>query len=319
VSLGWRGRRIEIEASRWKGIAVALTIPNHQVVDEPSFAQATADPRQIAAAYFYLELDCLVTLAHKVACDFFRRAHLYTAPSRETAAQLARLRAQYGNDERVPSQAQRDEIFQPLFGRAGGDAGNGHGDFPRLRDDLVDAATAFAERVFDTGVEMLRERVRTTHRPLKDYLVGLQGDSLAWSTEEALAGVARGLAYAIERNAGVNAVFGISTPPRVEWPFVEDSNADKLIEEIARQLLSSGNGAAAMTREGFSSRQRAALRGTEALATVLDFSENGSDEDLDLLITKVYTWGSALKSLRPAAAPAPAPVMDGEPQPTYTG
>jgi hypothetical protein len=41
----------------------------------------------------------------------------------------------------------------------------------------------------------------------------------------------------------------------------------------------------------------AALRGAEALATILDFSEDGNDSDLDLLITKCYTWGSALKSL----------------------
>jgi hypothetical protein len=294
---------------------VPLTIPNHQIVDEASFARVTGAPRQVAAAYFYLELDCLVTLAHKVSRDFFSRAHLYTAPGRQTAQRLARMRAQYGNDERVPSQEQRDEVFLPLFGRAGADPGNGQGDFPQYRDALVDAATAFAERVFDTGVEMLRERVRTTHRPFKDYLVGLHGDSLVWSTEEALAGVARQLSYPIERNAGVNDVFSISTPPGASWPFTEDSNAGKLIEEIAGRLLAPGSVNHPITREGFSNRQRAALRGAEALATVLDFQEGGSNEDLDLLITKVYTWGSALKSLRPASAPAPA--LESEAQPMY--
>jgi hypothetical protein len=295
---------------------VALTIPNHKITDEDSFAEVTRDPRQVAAAYFFLQLDCLVMLAHKVARDFFRRGHLYTSPGRETRERLARLRAQYGNDERVPSQEQRDEIFVPLFGQAGAEGGNGQGDFPRLRDELVDSATAFAERVFDTGVEMLRERVRTTHRPFKDYLVGLQGDSLAWSTEDALTGITRGLAYPIERNPGVNAVFGISTPPRPEWPFAEDSNADKLVEEIGRHLIGSTDTQGAITREGISMRQRAALRGAEALATIVEFSEDGSDEDLDLVITKVYTWGSALRCLRPNAAPS---TPGSEAPPMYAG
>jgi hypothetical protein len=290
-------------------------ITNRQITDEASFAEVTADPRQAAAAYFYLQLDPLVRLAHDVSRDFFRRAHLYTGLGRETAGRLARIRARYGKDERVPSPEQRDDIFVTLFGQAGGENGNGQGDFPRLRDDLVDAATAFAERVFDTGVEMLRERVRTTHRPLKDYLVGLQGDSLSWSTDEALQGVTIGLAYPIHRNAGVNAVFGISTPPVPEWPFTEDSNADKLIEEIDRRLHGAGNAGEPLTREGFSVRQRAALRGAEAIATVLDFNENGSEDDLALLVTKVYTWGSALRCLHEAPAPGQAPEV--APEPSY--
>lgn len=184
----------------------------------------TKDDRQIAGAYFYLQLDCLVAYGYQVACDFFRRPHLYTALGGQ-ARELARLRAQYGNDERVPSQEQRDKIFLPLFGQSGTGPANEQGDFPRLRDELVDAAAAYAERVYDTGVEMLRERVRTTHRPFKDYLTGLQGDSLAWSTDEALTGVARKLAYPILRNQGVSSVFGISTAPKAQWPFAEDSNA----------------------------------------------------------------------------------------------
>jgi hypothetical protein len=287
---------------------VELTIDNHQIRDEPSFGRVTSNPRQVAAAYFYLQLDCLVAHAYQVTLDFFRRPQLYTALGEPTIApDLARLRAQYGNDERVPSQEQRDAIFLPLFGQSGTSPAKGQGDFPRLRDELVNAAAAFAERVYDTGVEMLRERVRTTHRPFKDYLIGLHGDSLLWSTEEALTGAARALAYKILRNPGVCAVFGISTAPRAQWPFAEDSNADKLIEEVAKQLLVPTNSHPAITREGISNRQRAALRGAEALATIVDFSEEGSNErDLDLLITKCYTWGSALKSLGGLAAEQPA-------------
>jgi hypothetical protein len=93
-------------------------------------------------------------------------------------------------------------------------------------------------------------------------------------------------------------VFGITTPPTDRWPFAEDANADKLVEEISKRVLTPTNLQVGITREGISNRQRAALRGAEALATILDFSEEGTNEpDLDLLITKCYTWGSALKSL----------------------
>jgi hypothetical protein len=157
-------------------------------------------------------------------------------------------------------------------------------------------------------VEMLRERVRTTHRPFKDYLMGLQGDSLVWSTDEALTKVTHELAYPILRNQGVSSVFGISTAPKQQWPFAEDSNADKLVEEIAKQLLAPTNSQPAITREGISNRQRAALRGAEALATILDFREKGTNwRDLNLLITRCYTWGSALKCLVPKPLPTSRP------------
>jgi hypothetical protein len=285
------------------------TIENHKIINESAFATVTSSPRQVAAAYFYLQLDCLVAFAYQIALDFFKRPQLYTIlreptsepdanPAERTIApDVARLRARYGNDERVPSQEQRDQIFLPVFGQSGMGPGQGQGDFPRLREELVNAAAAFAERVFDTGVEMLRERVRTTHRPFKEYLTGLHGDSLVWSTDSALASVARTLSYPILRNEGVCSVFGISTPPKAQWPFTEDANADKLIEEISKQLLAPTNSYPGITREGISNRQRAALRGAEALATIIDFTEEGNDTDLDLLITKCYTWGSALKSL----------------------
>jgi hypothetical protein len=280
-----------------------VAIEDHKITDEAKFATVTQG-RQIAGAYFYLQLDCLVACGYQVAGDFLRRPYLYTNLNGQ-AKQLARLRARYGNHERIPSQEQRDEIFLPLFGQSGTGLANGHGDFSRLRDELVDAAAAFAERVYDTGEDMLRERVRTTHRPFKDYLTGLQGDSLEWSTDQALTAVARKLAYPILRSPGVSSVFGISTPPKQQWPFAEDSNADKLVEEISKALLAPTNSYPAITREGISNRQRAALRGAEALATILDFSEQAveADADLKLLITKCYTWGSALKGLVPRPLP----------------
>ena len=55
------------------------------------------------------------------------------------------------------------------------------------------------------------------------------------------------------------------------------------------------------TQAQISNLQRAALRGTEAIAAAIDFDEadpeRSSTERLEVLITKCYTWGTALESL----------------------
>jgi hypothetical protein len=159
---------------------------------------------------------------------------------------------------------------------------------------LIQAAAAFAERSFDTGVGMLRERVRETHRPFKEYLVGLQGASTSWSRNDALPTVTEGRAFSILRSEAVSSAYGIPIPPRDTWPYTEDSNGDKLVEEVSKRSAWMNGATGALTREVFLNRQRAALRGAEALATIIDFDEGGSDEELDQLITKVYSWGAAL-------------------------
>lgn len=296
----------------------ASSIPNHKIVDFQSFRQVTGDNHEVAGIYFFSVLDCLVELANKVSHDFFMRPHLYLRlPSSDEggsiAETVARLHARYGNDERFLGKFQRRKIYCALFGGTfDEDMSEQEGNFPRLRDELINACAAFAERVFDTGVEMLRERVRTTHRPFREYLVGLLGDSVRWSRSQALAPLTEGTAYPILRNRGVTAVFSISVVPCPEWPYVEDSNGDKVVEELSKQLLITPQQAreveanayrtSPITRGYFSNLQRAALRGAEAIATVIDFSEGGSNEDVDLLITKCYTWGAALISL--AGGPA---------------
>ncbi|MFI6494684.1 hypothetical protein [Streptomyces sp. NPDC050564] len=266
------------------------------ITDEAGFERISSGSREIAGLYFYLQLDHLAELAHHVARDFFARPQLYTdTGDKSVPPALARLRSRYGSHERLPDRAQRDGVFLPVFGQAADGNQQAGADFVRLRDDLAAAASAFAERAYDTGVAMLRERVRTSHRPLRDYLRGLRGDSLRWSVEEALSSLHREYAYPLLRAPGVCAVFGISTPPVSDWPFTEDSNADKLVEEICSRL--SKEGGPRLTRESASNRQRVAVRGAEALATVVTFSEDSSDDDLDVLITCCYTWGAALRSV----------------------
>ena len=218
-----------------------MAIQDHRISDFKSFGTVTSEPRQVAGLYYFSTLDCLADLAYKVSHDFFKRPHLYTTlgsigpPKVAIAAILARLHAQYGSNERVLDKAQRDEIYRGLFGQNADYPAEGDesGDFVRLRNELVNACAAFAERVFDTGVEMLRERVRTTHRPFHQYLTGLLGDSVRWSKDQALSELTESISYAILRSHGVASVFGISTFAKSAWPYVEDSNADKEIEQIS--------------------------------------------------------------------------------------
>jgi len=293
------------------------SLTNHKISDLNSFNKVTGDPHQVAGLYFYSVLDCLVDLAYKVSYDFFQRPHLYVdlGPTQHNPTDLgstqqkastsptfslilAKLHAQYGSNEFLPSTAQRDEIDLPIFGRVAGYSTDEEGSFPRLRDELINAAAAFAERVFDTGVEMLRERVRSAHRPFQEYLIGLQGDSVQWSREFALPQLTEEVSYTILRNKGVAGVFGIDKPPSGSWPYTEDSNGDKLVEAISKQLMWKDQPTdMCITREHFSNLQRVALRGAEAIATIIDFQETLGNSDLDLLITKCYTWGSTLMSL----------------------
>jgi len=279
----------------------------YTIADLRSFRKTTNEPRQVAGIYFFSILDGLVELAYAVSKDFFKRPHLYTESDASSLAEIvARLRAKAGNDEKVPSKTQREQIYTPLFGPGhNGEPDSNEVNFPRLRDDLVRAASAFAERVFDTGEAMLRERVRAAHRPLKEYLEGLLGASVRWSRDEALGGITEGLAYTILRERAITAVFGTSSPPTRDWPYTSDANGDKLVEEISRQLPPAMNSAPPLNRERFSNLQRVALAGAEALATIIDASSDAiGDADLNVLITKVYTWGAALADTQAVLAPA---------------
>lgn len=275
-------------------------ISNYQIRDIRSFEETTADPRQIAALYFYQTLDCLIDLTYAVAVDFRKRPQLYRelgqASQHQSIAEiLGRFNAQYGTEITVLSGIQRRDIYVPIFGDSQDDS------FSRLRQDLIAAAKAFAERSAESGIEMLRESVRSAHRPFKDYLLGLHGDSVRFH-QRVLFEQTEKVCYPVLRSEAIGAVFGIAKRSAAEYPYQTDPAEDLLVEGISSQL-SAGDGAKwYLTREKISNLQRAALRGTEAIATAIDYQEAESgqtDVDLDLLISKCYTWGSCLSSLKP--------------------
>ncbi|MFF3492059.1 hypothetical protein ACFYWS_11985 [Streptomyces sp. NPDC002795] len=288
------------------------------IADEASFDALTSDPGQAAALYFYLHMDHVVCAAHRVAIAAVERPQMFTRlREKGSASDLARLRARYGHDERVPDRAQRTAVylgaFQETASRPVRDAGGFS--FPQERDALLDACCKYAERVYDTGVDLLLASVRNAHVTLQSYLAGLHGDSLVWSVEETLGGIARQLSYPLLHDAGINAAFGITTPPHPDWPFREDANADKLLEEIDRQFplpaVAGQEAPAPLTRAGSSNRQRTAIRGAEAIAAVLRFPPNGPADQLIDMTSKCYLWATALRSLTPPPVASPGPQYAG--------
>jgi hypothetical protein len=292
-----------------------MPIPDHRIKDLTSFQETTREPRQIAGLYFYQILDCLVDLAYKVTIDFRKRPQLYkNLGNPSIAPTLAALNAKYGTEVNFLSRNERNEIYLPVFGSWDGSSSNQSDSFPRLRNDLVRAATAFASGA-EEGVTILREGVRTAHRPFKDYLVGLQGDSVRFSKDIALSDLTEKTCYPILRNNEVAGVFGVNGIRGNDYPYGTDPAEDILVEQMCMQLRQVDNSPIYLTTERISNLQRAALRGAEAIATVIDFEDdpNHTTADLDLLITKCYTWGTALNDLngqpmaaQPRALPAAA-------------
>jgi len=271
-----------------------------------SFEEATKEPRQVAGLYFYQVLDLLEEMAYGIALDFRRRPQLYRDLGEPPIVPLlARLVSEYGVRVDIPSQPQRSDIFTPIFGAS--DTGS----FSRLRDDLIIASKAFAERVADNSIDMLREVVRTSHRPFKDYLTGVHGDSVRFSKDVVLSDFTEKVCYPVLRNRAVAAVFGIAKLAAGRYPYGTDAAEDILIEAISNQL-GPLSGVSGITREQISSLQRVAIRGAEAIATAIDFEEadpEQTDADLDLLISNFYSWGASLATIRTQTNSAALPAV----------
>jgi hypothetical protein len=302
-------------------------LANHIIKSKETFEWVTASPREIAGLYFYRKLDELIDLARAISCDFFSRPHLYTdLGDPALVADLARLHARYGYDEKLLSREQRQKIYEGVF-TAGADQ------FEGGRDALLQAAAVFSERVYDTGEDMLRASVRDAARVFKAYLLTLAGASLSWSRKIVLPELTDKTAYRILRASGVRAVFGLSKAVAAEWPYQVDGEGDKLVEEASKRLDEPEE--APLLRDRFNAMQRAALRGAEAIATIIDYNDQPDENVVDRLILKCYTWHAALVQVdgepswatmngnRPlpylATHPGPQPATAPDGQPTYVG
>jgi hypothetical protein len=260
-------------------------LADHVINSQETFEWVTASPHEVAGLYFYQQLDELIDLARAISFDFFARPNLYDAlEDAEIASRIAALHARYGHDEKFLSREQRQKIYEGIF-MAGGNSFSGG------RDALLYTAAKFAERVYDTGEDMLRQAVRDAARTFKAYLITLPGASLSWSRHDVLPELADKTAYRILRDRGVRAVFSRSMPVSEEWPWYVDGKGDEFVE-VASVCLHEPE--RSLSRDYFNAIQRVALRGAEAIATVIDYKDQDNPEVVDHLILKAYTWHAAL-------------------------
>jgi len=180
-----------------------------------------------------------------------------------------------------------------------------------LRNQLLAASAAFAERVFDTSADLLRAVVRLWHVPFKAFLQDVSGASVHWSRTVGLLAIAETISYEILRDPRIASRFGIDVRPSAEWPFTIDAQGAKIVEEISGQLWGAER---QISRGHFNDKQQLALRGAEAIATVIDYDGNPDPRFIDVLIRKCYTWyaaqGRVLQlpmSVPASTTPAPMP------------
>jgi hypothetical protein len=299
----------------------AGSLANRAINDLATFEEHTNGPQALAGIYAFLKLDVLVRAARKISLDFFARPEIYRDPEvAAVAPELAAMFARYGSHESFLSCDQRHVIFSSIFGDEAEDdppaitadslrAANGApasgnemsvaadgmpeaaNHYARERDQLLAATAAFAERVFDTGDRPLRDTVGVMIPGLRSYLSDLDHAMVRWTREVGLRTLTEGASYKILRNAGIARAFGLQAPS-ADWPYVEDANGTTLVAEISNRL---GGFPQHVTRQEFIDRQRLALRGAEAVATVLEVADNEivASPDLDLLVSKCYTWYAA--------------------------
>ena len=252
-------------------------LADHVINSQETFEWVTASPREVAALYFYEQLDELIDLARAISFDFFARPHLYDAlEDSGIVSRLAALHARYGCDERLLSREQRQKIYDGIFTA-------GDHQFTGGRDALLFAAAKFAERVYDTGADTLRAAVRDAARTFKAYLTTLPGASLSWSRNDVLPNLTDNTAYPILRDRGIRAVFSQSMSVAREWPYQVDGKGDELVEVASSSFHEPAAGF--LSRDRFNAIQRMALRGAEAIATVIEYNDQPDPGVVDHLIS----------------------------------
>src|SRR5262249_43327548 len=148
---------------------------------------------------------------------------------------LAQLNAKYGTEIDFLSGNERREIYFPIFGSWSGSLSTGNDSFAHLSNDLVRAATAFAQGASEKGLSIFRKNARTSVAPLASYLLGLQGDSVVFS-KNVLSDLTEKTCYPILRSQKVAVVFGIPKLGDVQYPYAADPAEDLLVEQICMQL-----------------------------------------------------------------------------------
>ena len=245
----------------------------------------------IGAMYFRCTLDNLIELAYKVSIDFTHRPHLYK--NCNVTDELVSLQMSYGHTTGFPNLEQRRSMYIPIFGKSDGAQfeNANFSAFHQLREKLIESSKAYSERVHETGLQMLEERVRSANIPLNNYLSNVNGRALQASFYQ-INNIFQ-IAIRILRNQDVARAFGVGLINGL-WPFQNnDPNGAMLVELIGTNFKNQSN--FIMTHDKFVLLQRVASEGQLALNLVLSANLDAPDQ-LRELITRTYVWGSSLRN-----------------------
>lgn len=254
-------------------------------------------PSLIAEMYGRWTLDCIVELANAVALDFVTRPRHYRPVPESVAGTLAQFKSLTGKHPNWPDTAQRAAIYIALLGASDATSGGGRSaQFHQASAALREAAKAFSERVYDTGVAMLRQSFRDRVVTLRAYLNTLEGRVVALGHSQTSAIFTQ--AKTVLSNKEVAGVFGLPPAPVGDWPLSGDFSGDGayLVEEIARALQPETVGS--LSERQFIVMQRIADYGKRTIEGVLDDSTGWETESrIDALIQNTYSWMTAIRDL----------------------
>jgi hypothetical protein len=254
----------------------------------------------IGSLYAIWTLDCLMEIGYAVSIDFITRPQLYLSDDIPDA--IVQLRMSYGANASFPNTAQRQAMMMPIFGRSDGlvpDASTGTAPFHIARKKLSDACIAFSERAVDSGIAMLKERVRSALVPLQSHFRGLgegarAGKSLRLTANLQMKPISDAV-VSILLAPDVAQVFSVS-PADAKWPFDStDPSGAKLVENAGVKLMLPQECKLSYTK--FILLQRVAQEGARALPLVLTTNPD-SEQELLALITQVYTWETSRRDFQ---------------------
>jgi hypothetical protein len=245
--------------------------------------------------YVRWTLDGVVEIAYAIALDFATRPQSYTSQMPDS---IVDLRLAYGTSAQFPDLAHRQAMVWPILGpsdalKAG--AGATPSLFQQARQTFFDACTAFVERVADSGLDQLTNRVLISIVGLRTHFFRLSGRAF-----ELVSQVIDGetdTVYDILRSPGVAGAFGF--PPAASgWPIANtDPNGANLIEAAGRLLPADSAYRIGFTR--FILLQQAAQAGQLALDTVLQATD--PPNEVSAIVTSGYNWATTLREFQNAA------------------
>jgi hypothetical protein len=283
--------------------------PASIIQDRQSFDAIAGEGHEIAGLYFYCILDHLVDIAWAVSRDFsVGRFHLFTDNTADSAQDLLRLYTQLGSNEIFLSREHRQMIWRSLFGHGASDQESESHSFPQLRSSLLEAASEYVTRAeIETGAPGLISGFRLALIPFNQFILSAQGAAVRLYRLRTFPALTEDNVYRILRNPGVAAVYGINAAIADQWPYAFDTNANKMIAEISRQLQVTHDSGEHYSQKWESYLETTAKRGAVAIATAIDTgADSSSDESIVDLINKCYAWHTALKFVGHNHTPSPA-------------